>query len=406
MSLTKSESENRRIVSGMRVTGRIHLGNYHGALKNWVKLQHEYDCYFFAADLHGLTTNYDRSAGIAELGKQMLCDWIAAGLDPKLCKIFIQSGVPQHAELHLLLSMITPLSWLERVPTYKDQQEKLSDRDLSTYGFLGYPLLQSADILLYKPTYVPVGEDQVSHVELTREVARRFNFMFGREADFQERANAVLEKIGKKNAKVFLKLLTQYQQQGDVNALEQGKTLLMHVAANLNNDDKERLEGYLEGRGRIILPEPDVLLTKESKFPGLDGQKMSKSYNNTIGLTEDPASVTVKIKKMQTDPARIKRTDPGTPEKCPVWSLHKIYSDAAVQDWVYKGCTTAGIGCLECKAPLIDAIIAEQKPMIEREKELQSNPALLQRIIDESTAQARDTAEKTLMEVKIAMGIA
>jgi tryptophanyl-tRNA synthetase len=406
MTLTKSDLDNRRIVSGMRVTGRIHLGNYHGALKNWIKLQHEYECYFFAADIHALTTNYEHSAGTAALSRLMIRDWIAAGLDPKLCKIFIQSGVPQHAELHLLLSMITPLSWLERVPTYKDQQEKLDDRDLATYGFLGYPLLQSADILLYKPRYVPVGEDQVSHVELTREVARRFNFMFGREVDFQEKAHAVLAKINKKQAKLFSEYLNRYQQQGDLQALQQGKELLTQVAANLSVTDKERLTGYLEGRGRIILPEPEVLLTKESKFPGLDGQKMSKSYNNTIALTEAPESVAAKIKKMPTDPARIKRTDPGDPEKCPVWSLHKIYSDSQVLDWANNGCRSAGIGCLECKAPLIDSIIAEQKPMIAREKELERDPELLQHIIAEATDAARDTAARTLTEVKIAMGIA
>lgn len=405
MTAITSTGENRRIVSGMRVTGRIHLGNYHGALKNWLELQHKYDCYFFAADIHALTTNYEHSAGIAQQSRLMLQDWLAAGLDPALCKIFIQSGVPQHAELHLLLSMITPLAWLERVPTYKDQQEKLKDRDLSTYGFLGYPLLQSADILLYKPRYVPVGEDQVSHVELTREVARRFNFIFGRETDFQDRAQAVLEKIGKKNAKIFLGLMTKYQQQGDLAALEQGRNLLVQSAAILSETEQERLSGYLEGRGRIILPEPDVLLTKESKFPGLDGQKMSKSYNNTIALTEDPVSVAAKIKKMPTDPARAKRTDPGDPEKCPVWSLHKIYSSDEVKAWVNAGCRSAGIGCLECKAPLIESIIAEQRPIIERERELQSKPEIVNTLIKESTAQAREVAEQTLNEVKTAMGI-
>lgn len=330
--------EKSRIVSGMRVTGRMHLGNFHGALKNWLDLQHNYDCYFFAADWHALTTNYEHSAGIAKQAKLMIIDWLAAGLDPKLAKIFVQSGVPEHAELHLLLSMITPLSWLERVPTYKDQQEKLKGTDLSTYGFLGYPLLQSADILIYKPKYVPVGEDQVAHVEITREIARRFNHIFG--------------------------------------------------------------------QGELLLPEPQVLLTKVSKFPGLDGQKMSKSYNNTIALTEDPASVTTKIKRMPTDPARVRRTDPGEPEKCPVWSLHKIYSSEDVKSWVTTGCRTAGIGCLDCKAPLIGSILAEQKPIIERAEYFSANPQIVETIIKDSNEQARDMAKNTLTEVRIAMGIA
>jgi tryptophanyl-tRNA synthetase len=405
MTVITSPHENHRVVSGMRVTGRMHLGNYHGALKNWLTLQKEYDCYFFAADWHALTTNYDRSAGIADQSRLMIEDWLAAGLDPKVAKIFIQSGVPEHAELHLLLSMITPLAWLERVPTYKDQQDKLKDRDLSTYGFLGYPLLQSADILVYKPKFVPVGEDQVAHVELTREVARRFNYVFGHDQDFQQRAIDAIAKMGKQHAKLFATLLKRYQEQGDLEALQEGRSLI-NMVNNLTVSDRERLDGYIEGRGKTILPEPEVLLTKESKFPGLDGQKMSKSYNNTIALTEDPASVAAKIKRMPTDPARARRTDPGEPEKCPVWALHKIYSNEEVKKWVTTGCRSAGIGCLECKAPLIDSIIAEQKPIIERAKYFASEPALVQNIIQESTEQARHTAKQTLTEVRIAMGIA
>lgn len=400
-----SNIENQRIVSAMRVTGRMHLGNYHGALKNWLKLQHEYDCFFFAADWHALTTNYEHPGGIAQQSILMIQDWLSAGLDPNLCKIFVQSGVPEHAELHLLLSMLTPLAWLERVPTYKDQQEKLKDKDLATYGFLGYPLLQSADILIYKPSFVPVGEDQVVHVELTREIARRFNFLFGREADFTERAQVVIEKLGKKNAKLFLSLIKNYQEQGNPEALEQAKALV-EIQAVLALNEKERLIGFAEGRGRIILPEPNVLLTEESKFPGLDGQKMSKSYNNTIGLTEDPTSVAAKIKKMPTDPARVKRTDPGDPEKCPVWGLHKVYSTDSVKQWVNTGCRSAGIGCLDCKGPLIDSIIAEQAPIIERAKEFENNPNIVRNIIQAGTEQARDTAKETLTEVRIAMGIA
>lgn len=405
MTVITSALQNPRVVSGMRVTGRMHLGNYHGALKNWLQLQYKYDCYFFVADLHALTTNYDRSGGIMGQSYLMLQDWLAAGLDPKAAKIFIQSGVPEHAELHLLLSMITPLAWLERVPTYKDQQEKLKDRDLSTYGFLGYPLLQSADILLYKAKYVPVGEDQVSHIELTREVARRFNHIFGHDQDFQQRAEIAISKLGKQHAKNFAALLKRYQEQGDITALEEGRALIT-MANNLSVNDRERLEGYIEGRGKIILPEPDALLTKESKFPGLDGQKMSKSYNNTIALTEDPVSVTAKIKRMPTDPARVKRTDPGEPEKCPVWGLHKVYSNSDVKEWVQTGCRSAGIGCLECKMPVLESILAEQKPIIERAKYFAAEPKIVKGILEEATTQAHDVAKATLTEVREAMGIA
>lgn len=396
--------QHHRVVSGMRVSGRMHLGNYHGALKNWLDLQYKYDCYFFAADWHGLFTNYENSADIAQQAKLMIIDWLAAGLDPKVAKIFVQSGVPEHAELHLLLSMITPLSWLERVPTYKDQQEKLKDKDLSTYGFLGYPLLQTADILIYKPRYIPVGEDQLSHIEITREIARRFNHLFGQEQDFQQRAEAAMQHLGKQNAKLFAQLVKRYKQDGDLAALQEGKALLDLTA--LSQNDREQLEGYMTGSGKSILPEPEALLTKVSKFPGLDGQKMSKSYGNTITLTEDPASVATKIKKMPTDPARVKRTDPGEPEKCPVWSLHKVYSNEEVKKWVLNGCRTAGIGCLECKAPLIDSIIAEQKPIIERADYFAAHPDLVQATIKESTERARDTAQSTLAEVRVAMGLA
>lgn len=399
-----STQENQRVVSGMRVTGRMHLGNYHGALKNWLELQHKFDCYFFAADWHGLTTTYDDSGNTAKQCRLMIEDWLAAGLDPSVAKIYIQSGVPEHAELHLLLSMITPLSWLERVPTYKDQQEKLKEKDLSTYGFLGYPLLQSADILVYKAKYVPVGEDQIAHVEITREIARRFNHIFGQEKNFEQLAESAMAKMGKKHSNLFLQLVKRYREEGDVEALKEGKSLL-DVAASLSVNDRERLEGYLSGQGRIILPEPEVLLTKVAKFPGLDGQKMSKSYGNTIALTEDPVSVTNKIKRMPTDPARVKRTDPGEPEKCPVWGLHKVYSNDEVKKWVTTGCRTAGIGCLECKAPLIDSIIAEQKPIIERAKHFAENPVIVENIIQQSTEEARNTARKTLAEVRTAIGL-
>lgn len=404
MTAISSTTENRRVVSGMRSTGRLHLGNYHGALKNWVTLQHQYDCFFFAADWHALTTHYEQTESIEQQTWDMIQDWLAAGLNPGACKIFIQSAVPEHAELHLLLSMLTPLTWLERVPTYKDQQEKLRELDLANYGFLGYPVLQSADVLIYKAGYVPVGEDQVAHIELTREIARRFNHLYGREPNFQERAEAAIAKMGKKNAKLFRTLMKKYQEQGDIESLEKGQALL-NAQANLARGDIERLAGFLEGSGKIILPEPEALLTEVGKFPGLDGQKMSKSYNNTIGLTEEPKSVETKIRTMPTDPARVRRTDPGDPNKCPVWQLHEVYSESDTKQWVKQGCTTAGIGCLDCKGPLIDAIQKEQQPIIERSKEISANPEKVRSVITQGIEEARDVAKATLMDVRTAMGI-
>ncbi|HKB60255.1 MAG TPA: tryptophan--tRNA ligase, partial [Gallionellaceae bacterium] len=350
-----------RVLSGMRPTGSLHLGHYHGVLKNWVRMQLEYECLFFVADWHALTTHYDTPQVIEQNVWDMVVDWLAAGVDPAQATLFIQSRVPEHAELHLLLSMITPLGWLERVPTYKDQQEKLSERDLSTYGFLGYPLLMSADILIYRATQVPVGEDQVPHLEFTRELARRFNHMYGREPGFEEKAEAAIKKLGGKKAKLYNELRTRYQEQGDEEALEAAKALLdEHQSLSLG--DRERLFGYLEGGGKMILSEPEAMLTAASRMPGLDGQKMSKSYNNTLGLREDEAEVTRKVRTMPTDPARVRRSDPGNPANCPVWQLHGVYSGEDVKLWVHKGCTTAGIGCLECKQPVITAILEEQRP--------------------------------------------
>jgi len=313
-----------RIVSGMRPTGNLHLGHYNGVLKNWIQLQHECECFFFVADWHALTTHYDSPEVIEENVWEMVIDWLAAGVDPAHATIFIQSKVPEHAELHTLLSMITPLGWLERVPTYKDQQEKLSSKDLSTYGFLGYPLLQSADILIYKATQVPVGEDQVPHVEFTREVARRFNHLYGKEAGYEEKAQLAVKKLGSKKSKLYYELKDAYQEEGDEQALEAGQALIdEHQGLSLG--DKERLLGYLEGGGKIILLEPEYKLAPAYKMIGLDGQKMSKSYNNTIALREAMDTVDKKIKTMPTDPARIRRTDPGDPNKCPVWQIHQIF---------------------------------------------------------------------------------
>jgi tryptophanyl-tRNA synthetase len=394
-----------RVVSGMRPTGALHLGHYHGALKNWVRLQSEYPCLFFVADWHALTTHYDSPEVIGQNIWEMVIDWLAAGIDPKQSVLFIQSRVPEHAELHLLLSMSTPLGWLERVPTYKDQQEKLSDRDLATYGFLGYPLLQAADILIYRAAWVPVGEDQVPHVELTREVARRFNHLFGREAGFEEKAKEAIRKLGGKRGKLYAELRTRYQEQGDEQALQQGRALL-DEAGSLAAADRERLIGYLAGTRRMILSEPQALLTEASRMPGIDGQKMSKSYGNSIAMREDPASVTKKIRTMPTDPARVRRTDAGDPERCPVWQLHQVYSSEDTRQWVQTGCRSAGIGCLDCKQPVIDAVIAEQQQFHERAQPYLDDPALLRAIIDDGCDKARRIAHDTMRDVREVMGLA
>jgi tryptophanyl-tRNA synthetase len=388
----------------MRPTGRLHLGHYHGVLKNWIELQHEYECFFFVADWHALTTHYEDPSIIEQSAWDMVIDWLAAGISPGSATLFIQSQVPEHAELFTLLSMITPLSWLERVPTYKDQQEQLKEKDLATFGFLGYPLLQSADILAYRAGMVPVGEDQVAHVELTREVARRFNHIYGREADFAEKVEQAITKMGKKNARLFRDLRKKYQEKGDQEALDVAHALL-DSQQNISIGDKERLYGYLEGSGKIILPEPQALLTHASKMPGLDGQKMSKSYNNTIALRDDPDTITDKLRTMPTDPARVRRTDPGNPAICPVWQFHEIYSDKKTKDWVMDGCRTAGIGCVECKQPVIDSVLEELKPIQERAREYENDRTTVRAIIEEGNEAAREVARDTLEDVRKAMGI-
>lgn len=397
-------SSNKRIVSGMRASGHLHLGHYHGVIKNWLSLQHQYDCYFFVADWHGLTTRYDEPGAIEAILWDMVIDWLACGINPNLAKIFIQSWVPEHAELHLLLSMITPLGWLERVPTYKDQQEKLHHKDLTTYGFLGYPLLQSADVLLYKADLVPVGEDQVAHIELIREVARRFNNLYGREANFENLVNDAIKKMGKKNSKLYSQLRQQFQQEGCQESLNMAKALLVNQH-NLSIGDKERLRGFLDGSGKIILPEPYPMLTETAKMPGIDGQKMSKSYNNTISLREEPNEVKKKILTMPTDPARVKRQDPGEPEKCPVWQLHKVYSNDEVKGWVQKGCRFAEIGCVDCKKPLIDTINQELEPIQTSIKEFEKDLGSVKKIVAEGSEAVREEAFKTLNEVRTVMGL-
>ncbi len=388
----------------MRPTGAMHLGHYHGALKNWVKMQTELPCLFFVADWHALTTHYDDPSIIETSTWEMVIDWLAAGIDPSQATIFIQSKVPEHAELHLLLSMATPLGWLERVPTYKDQQEKLADRDLATYGFLGYPLLQAADVLIYRASLVPVGEDQVPHIEMMREIARRFNHIYGKEKGFEEKAKEAVKKLGSKRAKLYTELRNAFQEQGKDDALEQAKAML-DDAQNLSMIDRERLFGYLEGSRKLILIEPQARLTEASRLPGLDGQKMSKSYGNAIALREDKDSLTKKVRTMPTDPARIRRTDAGNPEKCPVWQLHQVYSDQSTKDWVVKGCTSAGIGCLECKQPVIDAILAEQEPMRERAQQYMDDPSLVRAIVADGCDKARKLAQETMRDVREAMGL-
>ena len=392
----------------MRPTGAMHLGHYHGALKNWVRLQREYECFFFVADWHALTTHYEEREVMERYVYEMVIDWLAAGLEPEACTIFIQSRLPEHAELFTLLAMGTPLGWLERVPTYKDQIEKLKDRDLATYGFLGYPLLQAADILIYKANFVPVGEDQSSHVELTREVARRFNNLYGRASDAEVRIAAALLKMGKDDARYFEKQRKAFGETGSPEALAKGEGMVkkaVAAAADWNNDDTELLLGHLKGAGKTILTEPQALHTEVLRLPGTDGTKMSKSYGNAILMRDEPAAVTSKVRGMKTDPARARRTDPGDPAKCPVWQFHKVYSDAPTQAWVQQGCTTAGIGCLDCKQPVIDAIIQEQQPWRERAESYLSNPKQVHWIVEMGTERARTVARQTMKDVRSAMGL-
>jgi tryptophanyl-tRNA synthetase len=397
-----------RVLSGMRPTGALHLGHYHGALKNWVRLQDEYDCFYFVADWHALTTHYEDREVIERNVYEMVIDWVAAGLDPERCTLFLQSRMPEHAELFTLLAMGTPLGWLERVPTYKDQIEKLKDKDLATYGFLGYPLLQAADILVYKAAYVPVGEDQASHVELTREVARRFNHLYGKVPGFEAKVQASLAKLGKDDARYFEKQRKAFQETGAAEAQAKAESMLKKAAANnaeWTEDDAELLLGHFRGTGKTILPEPMALHTEVAKLPGLDGAKMSKSYGNAIAMREEPAVVTEKVRKMPTDPQRVRRTDKGNPERCPVWQFHQVYSTAEVKEWAYHGCTTAGIGCLDCKQPVIDAIVKEQEPWRERAEPFLTNPKRVHWIVEVGTERARTVARQTMKDVRTAMGL-
>jgi tryptophanyl-tRNA synthetase len=357
-------STKKRVLSGMRSTGKLHLGNYVGALENWVRMQDEYECFFFIADWHALTTDYADTSRLKENSVDVLLDWLAAGLDPAKCVMFIQSHIPAHAELHLLLSMITPLGWLERVPTYKEQKENIKEKDLGTYGFLGYPVLQSADILIYKADVVPVGEDQVAHVELTREIARRFNGFYA--------PPLVI----------------------DSNRLTQDER--NRLGATPNTD-------YVIPR--IIFPEPAALLTPAPRLPGTDGRKMSKSYGNAVMLTDPEPVVRQKLKTMVTDPARIRRTDRGNPDVCPVGDLHKIFSTKETMAKVYEGCRSAGIGCIECKGWVADTVVKILNPMQERRKKYEDNPRLAWDILEAGSARAREVAGTTMQEVRESMGL-
>lgn len=330
-----SAGRKKIVVSGMRPTGKLHLGHLLGTLRTWVALQDQYDCHFFVADWHVLTTDYEKPGKVPGFVDEMVLDWLAAGLDPERCVIFRQSELLEHAELALLFGMITPVPWLERNPTYKEQKEQLSDRDLSTYGFLGYPVLQAADILLYKADLVPVGVDQVPHVELTREIARRFNHLYG-----------------------------------------------------------------------DVLPEPQALLSPTPKVPGTDGRKMSKSYGNAIWLDEEPASIETRLGKMATDPARVRRTDPGDPELCPAFNLHKVYCTPEEIETVTTGCKTAGIGCLDCKKIMIRHVVADLAPHRERRAALAARKGYVREVLAAGTERARTIARRTMSEVRDAMGLA
>jgi tryptophanyl-tRNA synthetase len=414
--------KSKRVLSGMRPTGRLHLGHYFGALSNWLKLQEEYDCFFFVADWHALTTHYQDASSIAENSLQVAIDWLAAGIDPTKSTIFIQSSVLEHAELYLLLSMITPLSWLERVPTYKEQIDNLKDRDLGTYGFLGYPLLQSADIVIYDADLVPVGEDQVPHVELTREVVRRFNTQFGFEIDAKLFAADHAAILGA----VFAEISRETVDPGRVKQREFEPffrtAVRKHVAevgfANfletLNRGPKPSISGSLDApprRGgggkffklRDVLVGPNHLLTETPRLPGTDGRRMAKSYGNAIWLSDTPDAIEDKVRNMMTDPQRVKRTDPGRPEICPVFAYHKLFSPPEIIAWSSQGCRTAGIGCVECKKKMADGLVAWIAPVQERRKEFEAHPQLVWDILDAGGKKARGAARRTMKRVRNAI---
>ena len=388
----------------MRPTGNMHLGNYHGALKNWVDLQSEFECFFFVADWHALTTNYDETRHIEQFTHEMVVDWLGAGLSPAQCTIFRQSMVPEHAELHLFLSMITPLAWVERVPTYKEMIESLATKDLATYGFLGYPVLQAADILMYRAERVPVGVDQAPHVEMSREIARRFNDIYGRGSNFDDEVERILAAVGADLRNRLLDCQRRYREVGEEDALAEGIQLVTQ-SDEIGAHEALVLEGFLRGTGKVILVEPRTLVTETPKVVGLDGRKMSKSYGNTVQLREDAEEVEKKVSRMQTDPARVRLKDPGDPAKCPVFTLEETYLDEEQKDWVTQGCTSASIGCRQCKQLLIDAINSEQAAFKERAQPYIEDPSLVKTILIEGSSHARDVAAETMREVRQSVGI-
>ena len=401
--MTSTENHADTVLSGMRPTGVLHLGHYHGALKNWAQLQNDHRCLFFVADWHALTTHYETPEVIRQHTLDTVIDWLAAGVDPQRATLFVQSRVIEHAELFLLLGMGTPLAWLERVPTYKDQIANLKDKDLLTYGFLGYPLLQAADILIYRARWVPVGADQVPHIEMSREIARRFNALYGRDAQIEAAARLAAAKLPEGLRAQLQQLRRAAEQDGEVDKRDEARALIASSA--LSRAEKDALRAQLDGGRRTILREPEALLTPESRLPGLDGRKMSKSYGNSIAIREERAVVEHKVRRMPTDPARVRRSDPGDPERCPVWQFHLAYSDDDTRAWVRRGCTSAGIGCIECKQPVIDSILREQQPMLERAQPYVDQPALVRDILDDGCERARAAARETMAEVRDAMGL-
>lgn len=394
-----------RIFSGIRPIDKLNIGHYHGLIKNWLDWQYENECFFMVADLHAMATKYLNPKDMDELIKDMVINWLATGVDPSQATIFVQSQIPAHYQMHLLLSMITPMSWLERELGEKEQHiDNLSFSDQDTYGVLGYPLLQCADILLYDAKYAGVTDDQISRVELSREIARRFNHLYGREVGFEEKARASMKKLGAKKADLYEGLLTAYQQEGDEEALEKARYLLAD-AINLSIGEQERLFAFLENKSKVIMTEPQEMICDSSLLLGLDGQGGSKSINNVIYLREDIDSINRKVRGMPTDPARVRITDVGNPDKCPVWQLHKIYSDDNVLKWVKNGCTSAGIGCVDCKKPLIDAIGDEQQKISENARPYLEDENLVTNILADGAEKAAEIANEKLIEVKEAMSL-
>ena len=390
----------------MRPTGRLHLGHYFGALQNWLKLQEEYDCFFFVADWHALTTHYEDTSSVAENTLQVAMDWLAVGLDPAKSVLFVQSRVLEHAELYVLLSMITPLSWLERVPTYKEQVENLTDRDLGTYGFLGYPLLQSADIVIYDADIVPVGEDQVPHVELTREIVKKFNAQYGFRVDYDhfktENLPGLVAAIYPADSKTGAGSGDPFRAQAkEINSAVLRKQILEEGAQNF----KKRIgrENWKYFRIATVLREPGFLLTETPRLPGTDGRRMAKSYGNAIWLSEGPDEIRVKVRNMMTDPQRQRRTDPGRPEVCPVFAWHKLFSPPATVAWSDQGCRTAGIGCIECKAAMADHLVKWIEPIQARRKELEARPEEVWSILNAGSKKAQKAARRTMRRVRSAL---